>query len=226
MLDQHLAHVGLVQPRVDGLLRVFQEALAGLAEGGVVSLLARDHVAQRGQHGRQVGLELLHGTAKAGDLGPLVAEKQLQQLFQLRHVGHAATHHLLTALDQHGLRAVLEEDVVLRVAALELEGDLGVQVVGLVLGFPVAEGHAQHVQQGAVDIAAFAGLGVEFVLGHKLQVLLAAPGFEQVLERLAHHRFTQAAADFLDPVELGQVLVDQNLAHLALPVGYPAMIST
>jgi len=116
-------------------------------------------------------------------------------------------------LVQHGLGAVLEHDVVLRVAAAEFGGDLGVEVVAVVLGFPVAEWHAQFVQQGAVYVAAVAGLGVEFVLGHEHEVVLAAPALEQVLERLAHHRFAAAAADFLEPVEVGEVLVDEDLAH-------------
>ncbi len=218
MLDQHFAHVGLGEAGVDGLLRMLQELARGLAEGGVLAELAFDHLAQGGQHFGQIGLELLDGLAKAGDFGPLVAEEELEQLLQLRHVGDVAAHHLLAVLDQHGLAAVLEDDVVLRVATLELGGDLGVQVVGLVLGLPVAEGNAQLVQQCAVHVTPFLGGGVEFVLRHEDQVVLATPGLEQVLERLAQHRLAPAAAHLAQAVELGEVLADQGLAQGALPV--------
>jgi len=107
------------------------------------------------------------------------------------------------------------------VAALELGGDLGIEVVGFVLGLPVAEGHAQFVQQRAVDIAAIAGRGIEFVLGHEYHIVLAAPGLEQILEGLAQHRFTPAPAGLAQAVELGQVLADQRLAQACLPLFFP-----
>src|SRR5574337_1902487 len=65
----------------------------------------------------------------------------------------------------------------------------------------------------AVDEAGVAGLAVELVLGDEDQVVLPAPALEQVLERLAHDRFARRAADLLQPVEFGEVLVDEDLAH-------------
>ena len=47
----------------------------------------------------------------------------------------------------------------------------------------------------------------------ELQALLLASDFEQPLEGLAHAAFAIAAADLLDAVELGKVLVDQDLTH-------------
>ena len=44
--------------------------------------------------------------------------------------------------------------------------------------------------------------------------MLAAPGLEQVFERLAHDGFALAAADLLDEVELLEVVVDEELAHV------------
>lgn len=52
------------------------------------------------------------------------------------------------------------------------------------------------------------------VLGQKHQLLLAAPGLEQVLERLAHDGLALAAAGPLDEVELLEVVVDEELAHV------------
>jgi hypothetical protein len=59
--------------------------------------------------------------------------------------------HFFLVLDEHGGVVVAEDDVVLRVALLELLGDLFVEVVGGVLGLPVAQRHAQLVQQRAID---------------------------------------------------------------------------
>jgi hypothetical protein len=103
------------------------------------------------QHGGQVGLELLHRGAEVGDLLALEAEEQLEQLLQLGGVGHVAAQHFFLVLDEHGGAVVAEDDVVLRVALLELLGDLFVEVVGGVLGLPVAQRHAQLVQQRAID---------------------------------------------------------------------------
>jgi hypothetical protein len=103
-------------------------------------------VRRRLQHGGQVCLELLHRGAEIGDLLALEAEEQLEQLLQLDGVGHVAAQHLFLVLDEHGGAVVAEDDVVLRVALLELLGDLFVQVVGGVLGLPVAQRHAQLVQ--------------------------------------------------------------------------------
>ena len=89
VLDQHLAHVGIGEAGVDGLLRMLQELRRRLRERRRCRCAARSIiVAQRLQHGRQVGLELLDGLAEVGDLGALVAEEQLEQLFQRLHVGH------------------------------------------------------------------------------------------------------------------------------------------
>jgi hypothetical protein len=57
------------------------------------------------------------------------------------------------------------------------------------------------------------GGGLERVLGQEDQIVLAAPGLEQVLERLAHDGLALAAAGPLDEVELLEVVVDQDLAH-------------
>ena len=185
----------------------------GLAEGGVLRVGARDHLAQRVEHRRQIGLELLHRLAEFRDLGALVAEEQAEQLFQRGDVVHAAAHHLLPVLDQDRLGRVLEDDVVLRVAAAELVLDLGVEVVLLVLRLPVAEGHAQLVEQRAVDVAPVLGLGLDLVFGDEDEVVRAGPALQQILERLAHHRFAVRAGDLAQVLQLVEVLLDEDLAH-------------
>ena len=157
VLDQDLAHVVRGQARIDGLARVVEEILRGLAEGGIVLVRAVDHGAQRFEHLGQVQRELLDRLAELRDLRALVAEEQAQQLLQRIDVIHLAADDLVAVLDQHRLGAVLEDDVVLRVATLELVRDLGVEVVLFVLGFPVAERQAQFVHQRAVDVTALPG---------------------------------------------------------------------
>ena len=99
VLDQHFAHVGGGDVRVDRVLRVLEEAQRVLAKVIVVALGRLDHVAQRVEHRRQIGLELLDRLAEIRDLLALVAEEQLQQLLQLRGVLDPAAHHLLLVLD-------------------------------------------------------------------------------------------------------------------------------
>ena len=53
------------------------------------------------------------------------------------------------------------------------------------------------------------------VLGQNHQLLLAAPGLEQVLKGLADDGLTLAAADLFNYIELFKVLVDKKLAHSA-----------
>ena len=65
-------------------------------------------------------------------------------------VRHRAAQHLLPVLDQNRRFRILEDDVVLRIALRQLLADFLVEIVGRVLGFPVAEGHAQIVEDRAV----------------------------------------------------------------------------
>lgn len=158
-----------------------------------------------------------HRSAKARDLGPLEAEKELEQFGQCLRVGHVAAQYLLPVLPQHRQRVVAEDDVVLRVAILEFLADLGIQVVVGVLGFPIAQRHAQFMQQRAVNGDVGFGGGLERVFGQKHQPVLFAPGLEQVFECLAHDGLAAAAADLLDEIELLEVVVDQELAHTWVP---------
>lgn len=55
--------------------------------------------------------------------------------------------------------------------------------------------------------------GLEWVFGQENQVVLAAPGLEQILEGLAHDGFALATADPFDQVKLLEVFVNEKLAH-------------
>ncbi len=172
-----------------------EEFLRRLAESGVLGIGARYHAAQRIEHRRQVCLELCNRAAEFGDLRALVREEQAEQFFQRGHVVHAAAKHFLPVLDQDRLGRVLENNVVLRVAAAELVFDLGVEVVLLVLRLPVAERHAQFVEQRAIHVAPVFRLGLDLVFRHEHEIMRARPAFQQVLEGFAHHRFAVRAGD-------------------------------
>ena len=78
VLDQHLAHVGFREAWIDRLLSVLEKFLGGLSEFRFALVGAFDHRAQRLQHHRQVGLELLDGFAELGDLGAFVVEEEIE----------------------------------------------------------------------------------------------------------------------------------------------------
>ncbi len=146
VLNQHLAHIGIAQQRVDGLLRVQQKPLFGGAEFSVAAVRLLNHAAQCGQHGGQIGFELLHSAAEIGNLRALIAKKQLEQFLQGHRVVHRAAHHLLAVLPQHASDVVAKDDVVLRIAFFEFLDHFRIQVVLRVFGFPIAHRHAQRVQ--------------------------------------------------------------------------------
>jgi len=174
---------------------VLEKFLGGCAKGRVVPELPLDHVPQRVEHGGQIGFELRHSLAELGDLGALMGEEQLQESLELGRVVDAAADHLLPVLDENGLARVLEDDVVLRIAATELALDLLVEIVLFVLRLPIAERHAQLVQQRSVDNAPLLCRSLDLVLRHEDQIARAAPALEQVLERFAHHRLSGGARD-------------------------------
>ncbi|MNC86701.1 hypothetical protein D3C83_23750 [compost metagenome] len=75
VLDQHLAHIGGGDTRVDRLVRMLEEAFRLLAKPAVFLESLLDHVAERCEHRRQIGLELLDRFAELGDFRPLVTKK-------------------------------------------------------------------------------------------------------------------------------------------------------
>ncbi len=114
VLDQHFAHIGFGQRRVDGLLRVAQEFFCGLAKAGVGIVRGINHLAQCQQHGgRSV---LAPQRPESQSLGAFKAEEQFEQLFECLRVGHVTAQHFGAVLPQHGHRVVAEDDVILRVA--------------------------------------------------------------------------------------------------------------
>ena len=150
VLEQHLPHVGVGHLGADGLPAQLQEAGGGGHVVMVLGLGLLDGLAQVLEDGGQVGLELPLRLPELLDLRQLVVEEAADDPVKVAGAGHVGPHGLFAVLDQDGGPGVLEDDVVARVATVELAGDLGVEVVVGVLGLPVASRHAQRVLDGAV----------------------------------------------------------------------------
>jgi hypothetical protein len=184
MLNQHLAHIGGGDAGVNRLLRVFQEGQGGGVELRVGGFGAFDHAAQCGEHRRQIGLELRDRFAEFGDLRPLVREKQVEQLFQPVRVIDRAAGDLLSILEQNRFVRILEDDVVLRIAAAEFLLDFRVEVVLFVFRLPKTERHSQFMEQRAIDEAAVFRRRVQPVFGNENQVLRPPPILKKGFKRL------------------------------------------
>lgn len=118
----------------------------------------------------QVVLKVRDGLAEGADEGRLKADELLEQGVQQARIVHAGAAYLSPVLYKDDLPRVVEEDVAVGITLAELEGDFGVEVVTLVLGFPVADVLAHGVFECAVgpDGGAEVCLVVEF--GYECQV--------------------------------------------------------
>jgi hypothetical protein len=139
------------------------------------------------------------GPAELGDLSRLVGEEEIEESCQPGDVVDGAPHDLLAVLDQHGAGRVLEDDVVGWVVAAPLLEDLGVDVVLLVLRFPVAERDTQGMEQRAVDVSALLRGLRDLVFGDEGEVVPAGQNFQEILERLADDRFAVAPGNAAAP---------------------------
>ena len=127
---------------------------------------------------------------------------------------HFRAQHLFPVLDQDGGLGILENYVVLRIAAPELLGDFRVEVVVCVLGFPIAARQPHlGLDQRAVHIAALVQCRLVLVFGDEQQTFALAPVLEQGLEGLAHDGFAVRAGGFAQVGKVVEVLLDEQLAH-------------
>ena len=141
-------------------------------------------------------------------LRQFVVEERPDEAVEFAGAAHVHAHRLAAVLEEDGGLRVLEDDVVARVAPVELALYLGVEVVVRVLRLPVAARQAERILHRAVRPNA--GGQREFRHEHHALAVLAAVGVEAVRERGADALLVGGAAE-LD--ELLQVLV------VALDVG-------
>lgn len=140
--------------------------------------LLRDDFAKAFEHRRKVVGELSDGFSEVANLRPFVSEERFQQMEELARVFHADPSNLALVLNQNGGASVLVDDVVAGAANRRFLANLFVEVVVGVLGFPIAERHADRVDQGPVDISPVACGCDVFMFSKKNQVARFAPALE------------------------------------------------
>src|SRR5262249_21639879 len=80
VLDQHFAHIGFGEARINRLLSVLEEFFGSFSELWLAFVGALDHRAQRFQDFWQIGSKLLDGFAELRNLSAFVVEEKLQKL--------------------------------------------------------------------------------------------------------------------------------------------------
>ena len=146
--------------------------------------------------------------AKVCDGLPLIGEEAFEQVGQGFRVAHLGAGDFSLVLDENGGCRVFVDNVVARIALGGLLADFLVEIVVRVLGFPIAEGNPDRVNECTVDIAAVAGRRDVLVFRKEDQVAALAPPFEQVLERFPYDAFTLAAGGRVETVELTAIFGD------------------
>ena len=206
VLEQHLAHVSGRDGGADRVAAQVQELRSRSLVARVGARSRINGLPQVLQDLRQIDLELLLGLAELLDLRQLIVEEVANQAMQLAGAGHVDPHRLFAVLDQHGGLRVLEDDVVARVAPVELLLDLLVKVVVRVFGLPVAARHAQAVLHGAVGLNA--ALRDQFGDQRQFVLVVAAVGIEAILERAPDAALAVRPAELLEPLQLLAVVLD------------------
>ena len=108
VLDQHFAYVFRRHGGVDAFLCVLEKFdQTGLKRR--IGLLRRlDHLAQRLQNRRQIGLKLRDRLTELQDFRSLIAKEQFKQMLQLFRVEHGTAHDFNLILDQNSRMTVFE----------------------------------------------------------------------------------------------------------------------
>ena len=218
VLDQHFLDVVLADRRIDRIAGVGQEVILRPGELARLRALHLDDPAQFLQHGGQIGGELLHRLVEVGHFLALVREEAGQQREQRVDIGHRRASYFVAILIENGGGGIFKDDIVFGVPFAKLGSDLFLQIIRLVLRFPITERHPQAVQQRAVQINAVTLVGDAIIFGNELQIVRFTPALEQILERLTQHAFALAAGDRFHPVQLGAVCVDQLTAQCDAPL--------
>jgi hypothetical protein len=124
---------------------------------------------------------------------------------------HVAPHNLFAMLNEHCPAGILENNVILWIAALEFVGNFGIEIILLVFCFPVAERNSEGVKQRAVNGSTFFGRCLERIFRHERQVERTAPYLQQILEGFTQHRFCRCTRYFTNVAIVLEAIL--NLAH-------------
>ena len=140
VLDEHLLNGRRGEVRVDG-------GLTELVEGGEIGAKLRVRAVLRfdkfGGFGAEFGndiLEACDGGVPLGGMGAFVSEKRLEDGDECFRCGDVRVHYLATVLIENCAFGSLEEDVLLRIADIELLLHFGVQIALNAFCLPGAAG--------------------------------------------------------------------------------------
>ena len=171
MLDDHLLHGGVGEVGVEGLAAEPGEVVKGLNEARVGKILPADQFQEGGGVLRQSIFELGHGLLPFLKMGRLIIEEGFEGLNQRFRAGDILIKILPAILVNDGPMRGLEENVVTGITGVKFLLNLLFQVVSGVLGFPVAMGQPEVVEQGAVQAQGVA-VFLEGILLHKGEAAL------------------------------------------------------
>jgi hypothetical protein len=191
-----------------------RKSLSARAKSDGAGFGLADRHAQGVEHLRQVGAKLGGRGAELGQLGPLIGEELLQEGEQGVVVGKVGAHRLATVLAEDGGARVLVDDVVVGIAAVDLQPDLSVEIVLAVLGLPIAERFAKDGwDQGSIHGDMVAAWATAFPFVGEDEVMGAAHPLQQVTECLAQDALVQAAGDAMLLGKRLTISVDVLPAH-------------
>src|SRR5437870_1109780 len=120
MLNKHFPDVFRRDSRVYRFLRVLEKFCCAVAEGWAVLLRLFDHLAQSVQDLWQIRLELRYRLAEIGNLRPFISKEQVKQVWQFVSVVNRRADDFIAVLKKNGGLAVLENNIVARIAATKL----------------------------------------------------------------------------------------------------------
>ena len=209
VLDEHLVHIGRGDGGIDGAAAEFQKGIAAQAEGAIFRLLLLDHFPQGPDDAGDVLLEALDGFLELADLGVLEGDVGGEESVELAVLREGCAEKLAAILIEDGGLGIFEQDVGVRVADIELFGDLGAEVVGGVLAFPEAVIEAEDVFQRAVRPYFFLPAEVVVIqLLDEQEIARAGVGIDEGIHGAAYGGFPRATPKSFDLIDFGAIRVD------------------
>lgn len=150
MGGDHVLDGGDADVGVERTLTELEEAVEGALEFRVRVVGSFDALLEVAGEFGDGFTELGDGFFVLLNVGFCMGVEEVKQADEFGEVGEIEFADRLAVLNESGAEGVLEDDVVLRVTALVLAADLGVEVVGGVLRLPVAAREVEFVADGAV----------------------------------------------------------------------------
>lgn len=147
MLNEHLLHGFHRKIGIDGLAADLVEGVEALDKCRIGAVLLLDLVLHGSGNLRYVNLEFLYCVFPLLDVRRPVGEKDVEEFDKIPGIANVFVCALTdTMLEENGTFGRLEDDVGFRIALFELGADFFVQIVVLVLGFPLTACQLEGIQ--------------------------------------------------------------------------------